>query len=116
MPDYQFKEPSRPGKLPKHSQWLAGIDSGQWFVIDDHDPENLLYRIRSFNSAAQQQFDRIYKCNKNGFQIDKNYQFTHLSQGQYCSISQNKKLFRFTLLQRDESLDIHFASSEIKNN
>lgn len=116
MPDYHFKEPLRPLKLPKHSQWLAGLDSGQWFVIDDHDPENRLYRIRSFNSKAQQQFDRIYMCDKNGFQINKSYQFTHLSQGQYCSISQNKKLFRFTLLSQDESLDIHLGSSEIKNN
>ena len=116
MYHFQFEEPIRPHHLPSHAQWLSGTESGQWFAIDDHDLEKLHFRIRCYNLNASVLFDRFYISDKAGFLTSEEYEFTHLSQGQYCSITQNNRLFRFTLLSDENNMGIQTPSSEFRNN
>ena len=116
MANFQLKEPHRPSHLPEHAQWLSGTESGFWFAIDDHDPEKLHFRIRSYDVSGGVLFDRFYITDKPGFLTNKDYHFTHLSHGQYCSISQNNRLFRFTLLSEENNEGAKSPSSEFRNN
>lgn len=116
MINIQHPEPDRPEHLPEHAQWLAGKDSGQWFVIDENDVDKRLYRIRRYGMDGVVQFDRLFITDQVGFISNKTYEFTHLSHGRYCSISQNNKLFRFTLLQSKSNEGLHIDKSLFGNN
>jgi len=116
MINLQYPEPDRPNHLPEHAQWLAGKDNGQWFVIDGHDIEKQLFRIRRYGKDGTLQFDSLYQTDQHGFVTDKAYEFTHLSHGRYCSISQNNKLFRFTLFQSKNVDGLHIDKSMFGNN
>jgi len=116
MINFQYPEPDRPDHLPQHAQWLAGKDNGQWFVIDEHDVKKQLFRIRRYGMDGILQFDRLFLTDQKGFLTNKKYEFTHLSHGQYCSISQNNKLFRFTLLASNSDEGLHIDKSLFGNN
>jgi hypothetical protein len=96
MRSFFIKEPHRPPHLPEHAQWLAGKEEGFWFLIDEYSKEDLLYRIKSYKKDGILRFKGLYKVDHPGFDAQKEYSFTHLSHGKYCSIEQANKLYRFT--------------------
>lgn len=116
MVNFAIREPSRPSNIPEHAQWLAGIDSGFWFAIDPHDEVKYIYTIYCYEMTGDLKFKRLYVVDHPGFNWKVNYAFTHLSHGQYCSISQNNKLYRFSLLSKDNKDQSKSDHSEIGNN
>jgi hypothetical protein len=116
MINTQFPEPNRPSNLPSHAQWLAGRDTGQWFIIDEHQKGSRLYRIRRIGIKGDLQFDRLFFTDQVGFIVSKPYEFTHLSHGKYCSISQNNKLYRFSLFQSKSEDGLSIDKSTFGNN
>lgn len=116
MVNFAIIEPDRPAHLPDHAQWLAGIDSGYWFAIDPHDEVRYIYQIYCFEMTGDLKFKRLYVVDHPGFNWKKEYSFTHLSHGQYCSISQNNKLYRFSLLSKGAKDKSNSGHSEIGNN
>lgn len=116
MINIQVPEPDRPDHLPGHAQWLAGKEIGQWFVIDESNMKEQLYRIRRYGMKGKLQYDRIYHVDHPGFNVREKYEFTHLSHGQYCSISQKNKLYRFSLLKQEMSDGKESGTFSIGNN
>lgn len=116
MKNFQIPEPERPAHIPEHAQWLAGLENGFWFAIDKLDTREQIYSIRCYEMTGGLKFKRLYKIDRSGFNTKENYEFTHLSHGEYCSISQNNKLYRFSL-ESKETKDIEKSNPfEFRNN
>ncbi len=88
--------PIKPLKIPSDSQWLMGQGAGAWFSIVKTSKENE-YNIKRFTPKGGLDCDRIFEIEDNGsvFDIDKLYEFTHLSHCAKCRIIQNEIIFNF---------------------
>ena len=88
--------PEKPTDIPVDSQWLLGQGSGAWFSILNMESENQ-FNIKRFTPKGSLDCDRVFEVAQNGsiFDIEKKYEFTHLSHCAKCRIIQNEKIFVF---------------------
>ncbi len=93
--------PEFPKTIPSNSQWVSGQGVGAWFAIKQAVESNE-YNIKRFTPKGSLDCDRIFEIEENGsiFDIEKAYQFTHLSHCAKCRILQGKKIFEFNYKQQ----------------
>ncbi|MCU4173672.1 DUF6695 family protein [Carboxylicivirga sp. N1Y90] len=86
-------EPTKPNNIPTNSQWLSGEGAGSWFALKSVNGE---YHIIRFSPDGQLECDGFFEI-KNGakFDLNKPYQFVHLSHCQTVKIKQSDKLITF---------------------
>ena len=86
--------PRKPVEIPNHSQWIFGQGAGAWFSLDKTE---CLFNIKRFSLNGKLDCDRFFEIEENGsiFDIEKPYQFIHLSHCAKCRIEQNKIVFIF---------------------
>jgi hypothetical protein len=116
MVPFTINEPPRPEHLPSHAQWLAGKNSGCWFSIEKSDLADLHFIICCYNQDTHLSSKGLYKVDHPGFTLDQDYHFTHLSHYKYCSIKQHNKLYRFSLVQKENKDSIVMEPDDIKRN
>jgi hypothetical protein len=88
--------PKLPGNLPKTAQWLAGEGAGSWFVIE---PKSTGFEIKRYSPDGNLECEGIFKAeNQTEFNIEKYYQFTHLSHCKTVRILQENTTFVFNRL------------------
>jgi len=92
--------PNKPGNIPKYSQWLLGQGAGVWFSIEK-TLENDNYRIQRFAPNGDLDCDRIFEMEENGsiFDIEKPYEFVHVSHCAKSRIKQNETVFVFNYIE-----------------
>jgi len=92
--------PQKPNLIPKHSQSLLGQGAGTWFCIDKTITQNQ-YNIKRFTPKGNLDCDRIFEIEDNGsiFDVNKPYQFVHVSHCAKCRIKQNENIFVFNYLE-----------------
>jgi hypothetical protein len=78
---------------PKSSQWLGGIGSGAWFEIKKSINEH--FRIIRRCPKGNVNVDAVFEVDKEGFSLEKAYQFVHGSNCNQCILQQNDRLFYF---------------------
>ncbi|QNK77458.1 hypothetical protein H7F37_15355 [Winogradskyella sp. PAMC22761] len=96
---------------PKHNtiksnnaQWLNGIGSGAWFEIYDLK-SNIEYRFRRISSYGTVDCDGIYKIDKEGFDINSEYQFLHNSNCLCFYIEQDSMQFQFDFIKNNTTFN-----------
>lgn len=82
----------KPLNIPTNSQWLSGIGSGSWFHIQKTGE---LYRIRRFSSEGSVECDNKFLLTNEGFEINKEFEFTYTSHCQKCTIKQKGCIYIF---------------------
>ncbi len=88
--------PEQPKNLPNNAQWLLGQGAGAWFSIRKEEGEGW-YNIQRYSANGGLDCDRIFEVEHNGsiFDIQKPYEFTHLSHCARCKVIQNGIVFIF---------------------
>ena len=89
----------KPSNIPAKSQWLSGIGSGSWFHIQKTGD---FFRIRRYCSKGIVECDERFLLINEGFEIDKDFEFTYISHCQKCTIKQDNCLYIFLLKDRRE--------------
>lgn len=93
--------PNLPIHLPVNSQWLSGQGGGVWFSISQTE-YNDKFIIKRFSSKGKLDCDRLFEIEKvfenKSFDINKEYQFTHISHCAKCTIIQDGVAFVFRCL------------------
>lgn len=91
--------PKLPTSIPSNAKWLLGQGAGTWFCVDKTTKQNQ-YQIKRFTPSGELDCDRIFEIEDNGliFDINKEYEFTHISHCSKCSILQNDILFVFNYI------------------
>jgi hypothetical protein len=93
--------PELPVSIPSNAQWLLGQGAGTWFSIAVTSNSNQ-YQIKRFKPVGDLDCDRIFEIEDNGavFDINKKYEFTHISHCSKCSITQNETIFVFNYINQ----------------
>jgi len=88
--------PEKPTTIPVYSQWLLGEGAGVWFCIEKI-AENGIFRIQRFAPNGNLDCDRFFEIEESGsvFDIQKTYEFVHVSHCAKCRIKQNDIVFIF---------------------
>ncbi len=91
--------PEKPDNVPNHSQWVLGQGAGCWFSIDRTEQENK-YTIKRYASNGSLDCNRTFDVEENGsiFDIEKPYEFIHISHCAKCSIEQNEIIYIFNYI------------------
>ncbi|MDG1476034.1 MAG: hypothetical protein P8Q14_02710 [Vicingaceae bacterium] len=91
--------PEKPINIPVNVQWLLGQGAGVWFIIE-MTSESGSYRIQRFSPNGDLDCDRIFEMEENGsiFDIEKAYEFVHVSHCAKCRIKQNETVFVFNYI------------------
>ena len=85
--------PKLPINLPKTAQWLAGEGAGSWFVIE---PKAIDFEIKRYSPEGNLECEGLFQYeNQKEFNIEKDYQFTHLSRCKTVRIIQQNITFIF---------------------
>ena len=83
---------NRPKNISDRAQLLIGIGASSWFEIIE---ENLKYRIKRYSENGELECSRIFESDSENFDINKDYQFTYISNCKQCKIIQNNTIFTF---------------------
>ena len=88
--------PVKPKEIPTSTQWFLGQGAGAWFFITSTESENR-FNIKRFAPNGSLDCDRVFEIEENGsvFDIEKPYNFTHISHCAKCRIIQNEIIFVF---------------------
>jgi hypothetical protein len=88
--------PKLPKSIPNNSQWLSGQGVGTWFYIAQTTKKNE-FLIQRFTPEGVMDCNRIFQIEESTstFDINKPYQFTHISHCSKCRIIQNDVIFTF---------------------
>jgi hypothetical protein len=88
--------PEKPVEIPLDSQWLFGQGAGAWFSIKK-TAQNNSYTIKRFAANGDLDCDRVFElaANSSSFDIEKQYEFIHLSHCSKSRIKQNNIIFIF---------------------
>ncbi len=94
--------PKKPMAIPENSQWLLGQGVGAWFSIEQIIKNNE-YRIQRFTPNGSLDCDRVFEIEENGsvFDIEKRYEFVHISHCAKCRIKQNEIVFVFNYKEEE---------------
>ncbi|WP_339754502.1 DUF6695 family protein [uncultured Winogradskyella sp.] len=91
-------EPKHNNIKVEHAQWIGGIGSGAWFEVYDIKSD-LEFRFRRISSYGNIDCDGIYIIDKQGFNINLDYQFVHYSNCLFFHIEQDSKQYRFDFIK-----------------
>ncbi|MFO8001550.1 MAG: DUF6695 family protein [Marinilabilia sp.] len=92
-------EPEKPWNIPLNAQWLSGEGAGSWFSIEKHEEE---YWITRFNDAGETECKGIFTGSESpDFNIERPYQFVHLSHCNQVRIKQDKRIITFQKLEEE---------------
>jgi len=80
------------------AQWLSGTGSGAWFEIYDLNSK-IEYRFRRISCYGTIDCDGIYRIDKEGFDINLDYQFQHHSNCLCFYIEQDSIQYRFDFVK-----------------
>ena len=83
---------SRPKNISNNAQLLSGTGASSWFELS---VENLKYRIKRYSEGGELECSRIFEPDSEIFDINKDYQFTYISNCKQCKIIQNNTIFTF---------------------
>ncbi|MAR40140.1 MAG: hypothetical protein CMD22_05710 [Flavobacteriales bacterium] len=82
----------KPKNISVNAQLLTGVGASSWFEIGK---EESLYRIKRYSEEGDLECSRLFSVNSEEFNINKDYQFTYISNCKQCKIIQNNKIFIF---------------------
>ncbi len=89
--------PKLPNNLPQTAQWLAGEGAGSWFSIQQAANN---FEIIRYSPEGKIECKGLFNCeNQSEFNIEKDYQFTHLSHCKTVRILQQNSTFVFERCQ-----------------
>ncbi len=91
-------EPKHTDVKVEHAQWLGGIAAGAWFEVYDLKSHSE-FRFRRISPYGNVDSDGIYKIDKEGFDINLDYQFIHYSNCLFFHIEQHSIQFRFFFIK-----------------
>ena len=83
---------NKPQKISNKAQIIEGIGASSWFTIVK---EKNYFRIERFSIKGEKECSNRFKVKPDGFEIHKPYRFTYLSHCQECTITQEKKTYKF---------------------
>lgn len=91
--------PTKPTSIPATVKWLSGQGAGVWFYIEATEKETI-FRIKRFTPEGELDCDRLFEIEKNSntFNLNNNYEFTHISHCSKCKITQNNTTFIFNYI------------------
>lgn len=78
--------------LPAEAQCLNGTGCNTWFLLEQTDRKHV-FHVKRWNDSGSLEIDADYKLSKIGFDINKPYSFTYISNGIAINISQNGETF-----------------------
>ena len=81
-----------PKNINKNAQFLAGIGASAWFYIYQ---EKSRYVIERYSESGKLECSRLFRLVNEGFDINKPYNFTYLSNCKQCTIIQEKIKYKF---------------------
>ena len=88
--------PKLPSNLPQSAQWLAGEGAGSWFVIESKTSG---FEIKRYSPEGKLECEGLFKIdNQTPFNIETDYEFTHLSHCKTVRILQENTTFVFNRL------------------
>lgn len=91
-------EPKRLNHIPAHAQWLSGEGAGSWFLLERNRDDFLITR---FSSHGKVECRGIFNCEgEKTFNLDRKYEFTHISHCSKCTIVQEGIKFIFLIKNR----------------
>ena len=85
---------AKPINIEKESQLLEGVGASAWFYLY---VENHRYKIKRYSSEGLLECCEFFIVNDLEFDINIKYRFTYISHCQQCTITQNNKIYIFTL-------------------
>lgn len=104
LPDYHPNfsgtlEPVKVNNIHVNAQWLSGIAAGAWFELTSHSSlvENQ-FRFRRVSSHGNVDVDAVF-VSEEKFVLDKKFEVKHYSNCLFCTIEQNKKIFKLRYLR-----------------
>lgn len=85
--------PKLPSNLPQNAQWLAGEGAGSWFAIIQKGND---FEITRHSSEGKIECEGLFQYEtQSAFNIENDYQFTHLSHCKTVKIIQQNITFVF---------------------
>lgn len=96
-----IEPPLKSDQLPENVQWLSGQGTGIWFCIDEATSKNE-YSIKRYKPSGELDCERAMTVVENGvvFDINKAYQFIHISHCSKCRILQDEIIFVFNYIKK----------------
>ena len=86
-------EIKRPSNISVYSQWVGGLDGGEWFLLSTVKEKK--FRIRNYFADGNKHWDAVFKLKEHGFNPNIPYKFVSISNYTQCTIVQNKKKYTF---------------------
>lgn len=82
-----------------NAQWLSGIAAGAWFELTRHSSlvENE-FRFRRISPYGNVDVDAVF-VSEDKFVLDKQFEVQHYSNCLFCTVEQNKKVFKLHYLR-----------------
>jgi len=90
--------PKNTENLPQNSKWLSGDGGGAWFHISDCNKWKASeFNIKRFTPEGVLDCDRMFVLQENKvvFEIEKPFEYIHISHCAKCRILQNGVVFIF---------------------
>ena len=84
-----------PKNINKKAQFLAGIGASAWFYIYK---EKSRYIIERYSEDGKLECSRLFRLVNTGFDINRPYNFTYLSNCKKCTIIQDKIKYKFSAI------------------
>jgi hypothetical protein len=94
--------------LPAGVQYLHGIGSGAYFLLEKKD-KKYSYRIRRFDDFGNCDCDGVFEVNDADFDAKQLFYFIHDSNCNYCHVQQQGYIFRFDFVKdykRTETINL----------
>tara|TARA_B100000902_G_scaffold32403_1_gene38776 strand:- start:3904 stop:4179 length:276 start_codon:yes stop_codon:yes gene_type:complete len=88
--------PKLPSNIHKDSQFIYGIGASSWFYIK---PEKKNYRIERYSEEGELECSLIFSVKNQGFDINKPFQFTYISNCKECTIKQENIEYKFEVIK-----------------
>lgn len=85
-----------PPNIHKASQFIYGIGASSWFYIKQ---EKKHYRIERYSEDGELECSLIFRIKTKGFNINKPYQFTYISNCKECTIIQQDINYKFEAIK-----------------
>ncbi len=98
IPEIKNNHVVNPSGVMNNAHFLSGIGSSAYFVLNDHEKENV-YEIRRYTEYGEEDFRGFFEV-KGAFAISQEYAFVYDSNCKYCHVQQNGKRIRFELIER----------------
>ncbi len=89
-------------KPEREAQWLSGIGSGAWFLLQDIG-SRAIYGFKRISDSGRTDVSAKYKISDPTFHIEQSYVFMHDSNCLYFHVKQNDRIYRFDILEKDAS-------------